>query len=51
MLSTRDLDLFSLDEWHKFTAETIEILKMIYVYRQNVLETPDDELRWCSPLS
>ena len=25
LLSARDLDLLSLDEWQKFTAETIEI--------------------------
>ena len=27
--TARDLDLFSLDEWQKFTAETIEIRKMV----------------------
>ena len=43
LLSTRDLDLFSPDEWQKFTAETIEIRKMVYTYRKKVLETPDDE--------
>jgi four helix bundle protein len=43
LLSARDLDLFSLDEWHKFTAETIEIRKMVYTYRQRLIETPDDE--------
>jgi four helix bundle protein len=43
LLSTRDLDLFSLDEWHKFTAETIEIRKMVYTYRKKVIATPDDE--------
>jgi four helix bundle protein len=43
LLSTRDLDLFSLDEWQKFTVETIEIRKMIYTYRKKVIETPDDE--------
>jgi four helix bundle protein len=42
-LSTRDLDLFSSDEWQKFTDETIEIRKMVYTYRKKVLETPDDE--------
>lgn len=43
LLAARDLDLFSLDEWQKFTAETIEIRKMIYTYRQKVIETPDEE--------
>jgi hypothetical protein len=42
-LSTRDLDLFSSDEWQKFTDETIEIRKMVYTYRKKVLETRDDE--------
>ena len=42
LLSARDLELFSLEEWQKFTAETIEIRKMIYVYRRKVIETPDD---------
>ena len=43
LLSARDLGLFSSDEWQKFTAETIEIRKMVYAYRKKVLETPDDE--------
>ena len=43
LLSARDLELVSLDEWQKFTAETIEIRKMVYVYRKKVIETPDDE--------
>jgi four helix bundle protein len=43
LLSTRDLDLFSSDEWQKFNNETIEIRKMVYTYRKKVLETPDDE--------
>lgn len=41
LLSARDLELFSRDDWQKFTAETIEIRKMIYVYRRKVIETPD----------
>ena len=41
LLSARDLDLFSLDEWQKFTAETVEIRKMVYVYRRKLLETPE----------
>jgi len=43
LLSARDLGLVSLDEWQQFTAETIEIRKMVYVYRQKVIETPNDE--------
>jgi len=43
LLTARDLDLFSLDEWQKFTAETIEIRKMVYPYRTKVIATPDDE--------
>jgi four helix bundle protein len=43
LLSARDLGLISADEWQKFTAETIEIRKMVYAYRKKVLETPDGE--------
>jgi len=43
LLAARDLELFSVDEWQKFTAETIEIRKMVYTYRRKLLETPDDE--------
>ena len=43
LLSARDLGLFSSDEWQKYTAETIEIRKMVYAYRKRVLETPDAE--------
>ena len=42
LLSARDLGLLSYDEWQKFTAETIEIRKMVYTYRKRVLETADD---------
>ena len=41
LLSARDLELFSMDEWHDFTTETIEIRKMVYTYRKKVLESPD----------
>jgi hypothetical protein len=34
LLSTRDLNLFSSDEWQKFTTETIEIRNMVYTYRK-----------------
>ena len=43
LLSARDLRLFSLDDWRKFTAETVEIRKMVFVYRRKVIETPDRE--------
>ena len=43
LLTARDLDLFALDEWQQFTAETIEIRKMVYTYRKKVIETPDEE--------
>src|SRR5437764_640573 len=38
LLVARDHHLISPDVWEKFTAETIEIRKMIYVYRKKVLE-------------
>src|SRR5436305_14956671 len=43
LLSSRDLNLVSLDEWQTFTAETIEIRKMVYGYRKKVIEAPDQE--------
>jgi hypothetical protein len=43
LLTARDLDLFSLEEWQKFTAETIEIRKTVYRYRKKVIATPDNE--------
>ena len=39
LLTARDLHLFSLDEWEKYTTETIEIGKMTYTYRRKVVET------------
>ena len=39
LLSGRDLDLVSPDDWQKFTAETIEIRKMTYGYRKKVLQS------------
>jgi len=38
LLSSRDLSLVSPDEWQKYSTETIEIRKMIYTYRQRVLQ-------------
>ena len=43
LLTSRDLNLVSLDEWQTFSAETIEIRKMVYAYRKKVFETPDPE--------
>jgi four helix bundle protein len=42
LLSARDLDLISPDAWQKFTAETIEIRKMIYGYRKKVIQSSRD---------
>jgi four helix bundle protein len=39
VLSARDLELVSVDEWHKHTAEVVEIRKMIYGYRRRVLQS------------
>ena len=39
LLSARDLDLVSPDDWQKYSAETIEIRKMIYGYRKKVLQS------------
>ena len=43
LLSARDLELVSLDEWQKFTTETIEIRKMVYAYRKKLVDTPENE--------
>jgi four helix bundle protein len=43
LLSARDLELFTSDEWHKFTSETIEIRKMVYGYRKKVLASIERE--------
>jgi four helix bundle protein len=43
LLNARDLDLFSLDEWQKFSTEAIEIRKMTYTYRKKVLQSAEDE--------
>jgi four helix bundle protein len=39
ILSARDFELISLDEWHKHTAEVMEIRKMLYGYRRRVLQS------------
>jgi four helix bundle protein len=43
LLSARDLELFTSDEWHKFNSETIEIRKMVYSYRKKVLASIERE--------
>jgi four helix bundle protein len=42
LLTARDLSLFSPDEWQKLAGETIEIRKMIYVYRKKVVQSNRD---------
>jgi four helix bundle protein len=39
VLFARDLELVSLDEWKKHTAEVVEIRKMLYGYRRRVLQS------------
>ncbi|HTJ24313.1 MAG TPA: four helix bundle protein [Gemmatimonadaceae bacterium] len=43
LLSARDYELISLDEWQCHTAETIEIRKMIYSYHKKVIQTDRGE--------
>jgi four helix bundle protein len=43
LLTARDLGFFTLDEWQKYTAETIAIRKMTYTYRKKVLLSAKDE--------
>ena len=43
LLSARDYDLISLDEWQRHTTETIEIRKMIYGYRNKVIQSDRGE--------
>ena len=40
LLTSRDLDLIRPDIWEKHTNETIEIRKMTYGYRKQVLKSP-----------
>lgn len=41
LLCARDFELISEADWLKYTAETIEIRKMIYTYREKLLEDED----------
>ena len=41
LLKARDLDLISLPEWQKYSAETIEVRKMIFGYRNKVRASDD----------
>jgi four helix bundle protein len=43
LLKARDLDLFSLDEWQKYSAETIEVRKMIYGYSGKVRASAEED--------
>ena len=36
LLAARDFDLLSLEQWQRFTAETVEIRKMIFGYRRKL---------------
>ena len=42
LLSARDHNLISPDDWSRFTAETIEVRKMIFGYRKRGLEHETD---------
>lgn len=45
LLTSRDLSLIKPNDWKKYTAETIEVRKMVYSYRVKVLSDdpmPDD---------
>ena len=37
LLTSRDLELLAVDKWRGCNCETIEVRKMIYIYRQRVL--------------
>lgn len=43
LLTSRDLSLIDPNDWKKYTAETIEVRKMVYSYRLKVLsDDPSD---------
>ena len=42
LLSARDHTLISAEAWSKYATETIEIRKMIYVYRKKMLGGDND---------
>jgi four helix bundle protein len=39
LLLARDLNLVSPEDWQQYTAETVEVRKMIYGYRRKVLSS------------
>jgi four helix bundle protein len=41
LLAARDLRLVTLDEWQKYSTETIEIRRMVFGYRKKVLANDD----------
>ena len=43
LLKVRDLELMSIHEWQKYSAETIEVRKMVYGYRRKVLASDAEE--------
>ena len=38
LMSVRDLQLMPREQWLRYSTETVEIRKMIFVYRKRVLE-------------
>lgn len=44
LLKARDLDLISLDEWQRYSVETIEIRKMIFGYRTKLRASDKEEV-------
>jgi len=42
LLSARDKLLISPNDWQRYTAETIEVRKMIYGYRKKLLQGDDE---------
>lgn len=40
LLSAHALGLIADDAWHKYTAETVEIRKMVFGYRKRLLDDP-----------
>ena len=40
LLEAHDLEVLTPETWRRFNDETIEIRKMVYVYRKRVLSSP-----------
>ena len=43
LLKVRDLELMSIHEWQKYSAETIEVRKMVFGYRRKLLASDAEE--------